>query len=344
VGDKRKAGGWSVDDVANEAQQELKNTGSVLIIVNTKAQAREIYKHCKQITGEIFHLSTSMCPAHRMDVLDMVKERLNPDNSKPVICVSTQLIEAGVDVDFGSVIRYLAGLDSIAQAAGRCNRNGLRQTGRIVVVNPANENLDKLPDIRTAKEKAERVLDEYWNNPATFDNDRISPAAMTCYYRYHFFDRKHEMDYPVSPKEVGRDDTLLSLLSTNDLSVNAYKRTNNAAPPLHLRQSFKTAAEAFKVIEAPTEGVIVPYGAEGKRIIAGLFSTAGRFGKKYDLLKEAQRYSVNMFPHETAKLRQTGSLHEVLEGTGILCLDPQHYSNDFGASVERVAFMETLIS
>ena len=171
-----------------------------------------------------------------------------------MVCVSTQLIEAGVDVDFGSVIRYLAGLDSIAQAAGRCNRNGLRQTGRVVVVNPANENLDKLPDIRTAKEKAERVLDEYRNNPASFDNDRISPAAMTCYYRYHFFDRKREMDYPVSSKEVGRDDTLLSLLSTNELSVNAYKRTNNAAPPLHLHQSFKTAAEAFKVIEAPTEG------------------------------------------------------------------------------------------
>ncbi|MBF8274945.1 MAG: CRISPR-associated protein Cas3 [Candidatus Brocadiaceae bacterium] len=343
VDDKRKTGGWSEDDVANEAQQELENTGSVLIIVNTKAQAREIYKRCKQITGEIFHLSTSMCPAHRMDILDKVKECLNPGNSKPVICVSTQLIEAGVDVDFGSVIRYLAGLDSIAQAAGRCNRNGLRQTGRVVVVNPANENLDKLPDIRTAKEKAERVLDEYRNSPLSFDNDRISPTAMTLYYRYHFFDRKHEMDYPVSSKEVGRDDTLLSLLSTNNLSVNAYTRTNNTAPPIDIRQSFKTAAEAFKVIEAPTEGVIVPYGEEGKRIITGLFSTAGMFEKKYKLLKAAQRYSVNMFPHEIVKLRQTGSLREVSEGSGILCLDPQHYSNEFGASIDRVALMETLI-
>lgn len=152
------------------------------------------------------------------------------------------------------------------------------------------------------------------------------------------------MDYPVSPKEVGRDDTLLSLLSTNDLSVNAYKRTNKSAPPLYLRQSFKTAAEAFKVIEAPTEGVIVPYGEEGKRIIAELLSVSGQFEKKYDLLKEAQRYSVNMFSYEIAKLRQIGSLHEVLEGSGILCLDPQHYSSKFGASVEQVAFMETLIA
>jgi CRISPR-associated endonuclease/helicase Cas3 len=344
VNDKRKAGGWSGDDVAEEAQQELDRAGSVLVIVNTKAQAREIYRRCKQITDEVFHLSTSMCPAHRMDVLDKVKECLNLDNPKPVICFSTQLIEAGVDVDFGSVIRYLAGLDSIAQAAGRCNRNGLRQTGRVVVVNPTNENLDKLPDIRTAKEKAERVLDEYRNDPTSFGNDRISPEAMAAYYRYHFFSRSHEMDYPVSPKEVGRDDTLLSLLSTNDLSVNAHKRTNNAAPPLHLRQSFKTAAEAFKVIDAPTEGVIVPYGEEGKRIIAELLSTAGRFEKKYELLKQAQRYSVNMFPHEIAKLRQIGSLHEVLEASGILCLDPQYYSNEFGACVEQVALMETLIA
>lgn len=187
VEDKRKAGGWSEDDVAEEVQKELENTGSVLIIVNTKTQAREIYQRCKQITEQVFHLSTSMCPAHRMDVLGRVKECLNPDNPKPVICVSTQLIEAGVDVDFGSVIRYLAGLDSIAQAAGRCNRNGLRKTGRVIIVNPTNENLDKLPDIRTAKENAERVLDEYRNDPASFSNDRISPVAMTLYYRYYFF-------------------------------------------------------------------------------------------------------------------------------------------------------------
>ena len=87
----------------------------------------------------------------------------------------------------------------------------------------------------------------------------------------------------------------------------------------------------------------MPYSEEGKRIIAELLSAAGQFEKKYDLLKEAQRYSVNMFPREIAKLRQIGSFHEVLEGSGILCLDPQHYSNEFGASVEQVGPMETLI-
>ncbi len=340
--DKRKAGGWSEDDVAEEAQHELERSDSVLIIVNTKAQAREIYRRCQGVTEKVFHLSTSMCPAHRMDVLANVKECLDLDNPIPVICVSTQLIEAGVDVDFGSVIRYLAGLDSIAQAAGRCNRNGLRSSGRMLVINPANENLDKLPDIRTAKEKAERVLDEFRNDPASFGNDLQSPAAMACYYRYHFFDRAHEMAYPVSPQVVGRNDTLLSLLSTNEQAVNAYKRTCNEAPPLYLRQSFESAAGAFEVINATTQGVIVPY-KEGKRIITELLSMAGQFEKKNELIKQAQRYSVNMFPHEIKKLRQIGSLHEVSEGSGILCLDSRHYSDEFGASVEQVGKMDTLI-
>lgn len=343
VMDKRKAGGWTENDVADAARQEVADTGSVLIIVNTKTQAREIYRRCRGITEWVIHLSTSMCPAHRMAVLGKIKDCLDPDNPVPVICISTQLIEAGVDVDFGSVIRYLSGLDSIAQAAGRCNRNGLRAIGRVVVINPANENLDKLPDIRTAREMGERVLDEYRSDPATFDYDLVSPAAMTQYYRYHFFDRAHEMTYPITPKEVERNETLFSLLSTNDLSVNAYKRTSRVAPPLQLRQSFKSAAEAFQVISSPTEGVVVPYGEEGKRIIADL-SAASRFENTFDLLKQAQRYSVNMFPHEIAKLKQMGSLHEILKGSGIMCLDSRHYSNEFGASVDQVGQMETLIA
>lgn len=339
--DIRKKGGWTKEEIVVCVLHELSRTGSVLVIVNTKAAAQEIFKRCRNEKKPVFHLSTNMCPAHRMDVLNEVKKYLNPQNAKPVICVSTQLIEAGVDIDFGSVIRYMAGLDSIAQAAGRCNRNGLRSNGRVLIVNPVDENLDKLPDIRIAREKTERVLEEFRNDPAAFNHDLLSPEAMRRYYQYYFFERAHEMAYPVFPRNIGRNDTILSLLSTNSLSVEAYKRTFLKAPPLYLRQSFKTAAEAFSAINAPTEGIIVPYGEEGERIIGGLCA-AFEVRKRFDLLKQAQRYSVNLFPNVIKKLSELKYIYEVQEESGIMYLDSRYYSAAFGVSLEQVSQLKTL--
>lgn len=342
IEDRCNDGGWTNDEVAEATLQELKESGSVLVIVNMKAQAREIFQRLHGKTEHVFHLSTSMCPAHRMTVLDKIRFCLSPTNPLPVICISTQLIEAGVDVDFGSVVRYLAGLDSIAQAAGRCNRNGRRKTGRVMIVNPANEKLDNLPEFRVAQDVTRRVLREYHDNPAEFDHDLQSPKTMECYYRYYFFQRAQEMAFPVSRNSFGRDDDLLTLLSTNTVSVEAYKRANKQAPPLHLRQSFMSAAKAFKAIDSPTEGVIVSY-SKGEKIIAEL-SASSHFDDKSKLLKEAQRYSVNLFPHEITKLKEKQRLHEVWEGSGILHLDERHYSEQFGASTEEVAEMKTLIA
>jgi CRISPR-associated endonuclease/helicase Cas3 len=340
IEDGCRAEGWTADAVVKVTMQELTESGSVLIIVNKKAQARELYQLLHGKTEHVYHLSTSMCPAHRTMVLDKVKACLDPKNPSPVICVSTQLIEAGVDVDFGSVIRYLAGLDSIAQAAGRCNRNGRRQAGKVLVVNLANEGLDKLPEIMKAQEVTKRVLREFKDDPAAFDHDLQNPKAMERYYHYYFFLRAREMAFPLSRKEFGRDDDLLSLLSTNALSVEAYKSSQKLAPPLHLRQSFMSGAKAFKAIDSPTEGLIVEYG-EGKRLIAGL--SGARFEGKVRLLKEAQRYSVNLFPYELEKLKEKGRLYEAWEGSGIYWLDERHYSEEFGVSTEEVAEMKIRI-
>jgi len=97
---------------------------SALCIVNTRRAARELFDILqKNASGFVFHLSTTMCPAHRMMVLRTVKQRLK--ESQPCYLVSTQLIEAGVDVDFPVVFREMAPLESIVQAAGRCNREGM---------------------------------------------------------------------------------------------------------------------------------------------------------------------------------------------------------------------------
>lgn len=113
--------------------KQMHGSGSALGVVNTKAAAIELFTELKLLTQNVYHLSTSLCPAHRMAVLDTVKRRLKA--KKPVFVVSTQLIEAGVDIDFPAVFREMAPLESIIQASGRCNREGLIPDagGRVVV-------------------------------------------------------------------------------------------------------------------------------------------------------------------------------------------------------------------
>ena len=341
---KCKAGGWSDDEIADCALGQMDKNGSVLVIVNTKTTAKNIYRLCRKKTQQkIFHLSTNMCPVHRRIVFRKINRCLNPKNSKPVICISTQLIEAGVDIDFGCVMRSMAGLDSIAQAAGRCNRHGRCDMGQVIIINPANENIQKLEDIRIGREKTERFLGEYKANPNSFGNDIIGKKAMDRYYKYYFFDRAGVMDYPVPKDKIGRDDTIFSLLSTNYQSVEAYKRNEKKAPQICLRQAFKSAGEAFRVIDAPTEGVIVPYRIAGKFIINKLRNANG-IKECNALLKRAQRYSVNLFPYHFKKLNDKGYICEVQPGSGIMYLDERFYSDEFGVSLEPVSDMPFLYS
>ena len=341
VRDQRKSGGWAYIEVVQLALDEVARAGSCLVIVNTKDAARKVFEGCRGgIEGNVLvHLSTDMCPAHRKQELAKLRKRLA--DRLQVLCVSTQLIEAGVDVDFGAVIRFLAGLDSIAQAAGRCNRNGRPEPGVVHVLNPTDENLGKLPDIAVGREKAQRILDDYAQQPERYQENLVGPEALADYYRYYFFDRQAEMDYAVSAKEIGHDDTLLNLLSANTQAVSNHHRKHDAVPERLLNQAFMTAAKAFKAIDAPTQGVIVPYGDEGRDLIARLH---GAFDIELDvaLLRKAQQYTVNVFPHVLEKLKAAGALAEVKPDARILSLDPRYYSPQFGLATEPVSKMEAL--
>lgn len=341
IRDSRKPGGWTYADVASLARAEMQRAGSCLVIVNTKDAARKMYELCcaEIDKTEGFHLSTDMCPAHRKQELDKVKDRLNGDLA--VLCVSTQLIEAGVDIDFGTVIRFTAGLDSIVQAAGRCNRNARYDRGVVHIVNPQEESLAKLPDISIGRDKADRVLDDYAKQPDRYRENLVGPKALNDYYGYYFFDRQAEMDYKVSAKTLGHDDTLLNLLSSNDQAVCDYGKHHGTRPNIFLRQSFMTAAKAFKAIDAPTQGVIVPFGNEGQELIAKLHG-AYDVEKEFALLRAAQQYTVNVFPHVLQKLKDSGAVHEVKPDTRILCLDGRYYNSKFGLATEPVSGMETL--
>lgn len=340
---RREPDSWSEDEVVELAERELKEMGSVLIIVNKKDSARSLYqKFFEKQLNDIYHLSTNMCPTHRLDVLNTVKERLN--NKLPVICISTQLIEAGVDVDFGTVIRYLASLDSITQAAGRCNRDGRRKKGRVYIVNPKDENLDRLKDIKIGANDAGRVLREFKNNPDNFDNDPLGVKATEQFYRYYFYHRSHEMNYPVAVENpiTGRADNLFDLLSLNPGSVAEYIRINNAAPSLAFKQSFQSAAKLFQVIDSPTRGVIVPYKREGEDIINQLCAETTT-EKQFKYLKVAQKYSVNLYPYEIEDMIKKKAISEIPGDSGILYLDYMYYSNHFGWSKEIVTEMKDLI-
>ncbi len=323
-----KASGWSAEEIANLAFEQYAELGSCLVIVNTKDWAQKLYQLCAERLGteSLFHLSTNQCPSHRKILLDEIRARL--DQGKSVLCVSTQLIEAGVDVDFASVVRFLAGLDSIAQAAGRCNRNGRLKDdqgnsvkGRVFVVNPYVENTGMLKDIQVGKEKAQRVLREQ-------HQDLLSPSAIQQYFRYYFFDRKKEMVYLLSSL-THRNDSILNLLADR-------KGANTFKWPL-LSQAFMEAGKQFKAIDAPTQAVIVQFG-EGKKLVAELCAVAKEFDSQryYQLLRQAQKFSVNVFPNVWARLISENAVLEIQEGHGIYYLKAEYYSDEFGLNSEPI--------
>ncbi len=115
---------------------------------------------------------------------------------------------------------------------------------------------------------------------------------------------------------------------------------NGSLPETYFRQSFMSAAKVFHAIDSPTQGVIVPY-KKGKTIINGLCATAD-VKRQYELLRDAQRYSVNVFPNVWAHLMEEEALHEIEPGIGIYYLDERYYDENFGLSTTRVNEMPFL--
>jgi len=210
------------------------------------------------------------------------------------------------------------------------------------VVNPQEENLDYLKDIKVGSEHAQRVLDDFRDNPDKFENNRIGLDAVAAYYNFYYQSQKPKMDYPIDANSsIGRNDDLFNLLSTNELSTKAHQAIRHSVPDILLRQSFRSANGEFHVIDSPTRGIVVPYKA-GDELIKDLCSAFG-LEKQGKLLKQAQLYSVNLFDHQFKILVEAGAIQEVQEGAGIYYLDKQYYSDEFGWSDKPVGDMEVLI-
>ncbi len=329
------AGGFQIRELVAYVTQKIKKVQNILVIVNTKSCARNLYINLCDIVADfeddekplIFHLSTNMCARHRKKTLDRIIRHLKKKDRK-IICVSTSLIEAGVDISFETVIRSLAGLDNIVQSAGRCNRNNEYDQGNVYIINIAEENISRLTDIKKAQEAMNSVLHIFHESPELVDNDLLSKKAMDYYYSYYFTKRKSEMDYKITEY----DTTIVDLLSMNQVGCNNYARKNiNKPPKLVLKQAFKTAGECFRVIE--DEGnfdIVVECDIRSKRLINGMNSNIS-LGQQMKIQRQLQIYSVSITRLMKDNLERLNALHQLKNG-GIIALRKEYYSLETGVT------------
>lgn len=159
--------------IYDEIAEELSKHQKVLCIVNTRRDAKELFSRLRR-DGICLHLSRMMCPAHVSATIRQVKEALKNQGDKPIRVIATQLIEAGVDIDFPVVFRQEAGLDSILQAAGRCNREGKQELGTTYIFSLGKEH--PLPSGYITQTNNARLNMEQ-------QHDWFAPEAMACYFR-----------------------------------------------------------------------------------------------------------------------------------------------------------------
>lgn len=246
----------------NIAKQLLEHE-QVLCIVNTRQQALDIFNALPE-ADENIHLSALMYPAHRTAKLDNIRKRLKPESSQPCRVVSTQLIEAGVDVDFPSVYRVVAGIDSIAQAAGRCNRNGRSEA-------PCQVSIFELPKesrcsfFQLATQSAEKLFKQFAGRLTT-------PECVKAYFADYFWKNEQWMD---------KDGII--------------KRCNFAQT---LDIQFRELAE-FKMIKSATEAIIVAIDDDAAALARSL-----EFAKyKGTILRKLQQFSVQIYPHQLDEIK-----------------------------------------
>lgn len=315
--------GMTDDELEEFCENLIADNSSLLVVCNTRAEARDLFYRLNDKgdeNREVFHLSTSMCQTHRVHELTEIQERLravqkNPQDSKKVICVATQLVEAGIDFSFQCVVRILAGLDNLTQAAGRCNRsNEYPQKGKVYFVKLRNESLSKLREIKVAQDSAIEVLTK---KEVLQDKNIIGEQAIHLFYEGVFASLKEEIRYPSNQTKH----SLSRLLANAGQEQEKY----------FMNQPFKTVAKEFKVFDNETVDVIVPYD-DGRDIIKrleGLEVYGEEVWKLQLIIKEAKPYTISIYQHQLKKLSEYGWLKELFGGK-LLALKEEMYSEKCG--------------
>lgn len=328
------AGVKDYGEIAAFSKDILEKKRSLLIICNKKVEAEQLFSYFNDVEADLFHLSASMCHKHRETVLEEIKYSLaKKEIWHRTICISTQVIEAGVDISFACVIRLTAGLDNIVQSAGRCNRNAENpDLAPVYVIRLQGEDLSHLSEIRRAKNASIELFNAYEQNPDKFNHDLMSEDAVEYYYNrlYKEMETGHQ-DYPLKKFST----SIYCLLSGNE-------RFQNREQSYYLSQAFLTAGKNFSVFDENTLDVIVPYG-EGKSIIAELQEDAIRFDffQRRKLLEKAKGYTIPLFAYQRERLESEGGIYYICDGT-IAVLQDGYYDNFTGMTLKKkqMGFLE----
>ena len=300
----------------------MKDAESLLVVCNKKDEAAYLLEQTRSADCVSYHLSASMCMQHRRDTVRALYSSLR--NKEKVLCISTQVIEAGVDISFQRVLRLTAGMDSIIQSAGRCNRNGESDAPcPVYIVNCTDEKLENLQDIRRGKTATIALLHAFRTSPERFENNLASDAAIEYYYRAFYADMgPGTQDYPLPKLRT----TLLDLLGEN----RAFAADSPEAEFYALRQAFKTAGQSFSVFEEDTADVLVPY-KEGAALISEMSSglIAADASAREHWLKKAAGYTVSLYAYQRKRLEEKGALLRICGGA-VLALLPEFYDGKTG--------------
>ena len=307
--------------------EKLSTAYSLLVICNTRAEAERTYHQVIAAGADIlcFHLSASMCMAHRRTVLSDIQSALGC--GKKVVCVATNVIEAGVDISFGCVVRFISGLDSIIQAAGRCNRHGERkETAPVYIVRLDDESLPaSLRDLRDSQAAMDALLADYRRDPRAYKSDLTDKSAVDSYFRRLYHEKREKfMDCCLADGS-----TLYKLLSDN-------RSESVAADTTYiLNQAFRTAGAEFSVIDDSSVSVIVPY-EEGREIISDLLLERAVYDPFWvkDCIDRAKPYTVSVYNYQREKLEKQGGIN-VIGDDLMLALNDGFYSLETGLTIQK---------
>ena len=330
----KSAGQYRLNEIPQLIKQVLSGCSSLLVVCNRKDEAAFLLDELRDVPCRRFHLSAAMCQAHRRETLHTLQAALEAalSGGEKVFCISTQVIEAGVDISFQQVIRFAAGMDSVVQAAGRCNRHAESQEPAPVrIVLCSNERLERLEDIGRGKKTTVSLLSAFADHPERFQNDLSGQEAIGFYYHQLYGSMNPDFQDDVTP-EYG---SVYRLLADNPKFANAQCPM---AERFYLRQAFQLAGKLFQVFDENTTDILVPYG-KGRDIREYLISAAQTYGERdwqtiRRNINEAKQYSVSVYQYQFTQLEKLGAVTPLFEDS-VYVLSDGYYDADIGLSIQK---------